>query len=98
MFIRIPRSGVPHRVLRAAQRRMRLSAARCRNEMRRGKAGRSLENRTRAGGVAEIGEEIGEGKTARSGFRIAWRLSGAGSDLAIAAALAARQSWDNHSL
>ena len=107
-FILTPRSGVPHRVWRAAPNRMRLSLAQRRNEEPRSRAGRSLANRIKAGAAAEImvenmGEiavEIGAGTAASSvSSEGLGRYREFGSRVtAIAAARLAWQSWDNHSL
>ena len=67
-FIRMPESGGTRRVWRAALRRMRLSLAWRRNEMRRGKAGRNHVNRIRAAGVVEIAAGIGAGIATSSVF------------------------------
>ena len=61
MCIHIPRSGVPDRILCAVRSRIQLSPARCRNEMRHGKAVRRLANPTTAGAA-----ENGAGNAARS--------------------------------
>jgi hypothetical protein len=54
-FIRTRPSGVPDPVLCAARRRILSRTARCRSEMRRGKAGQRLAKLTRAPRVAVNG-------------------------------------------